>query len=162
MPTPSTARPPTPTPSTARPPTPTPSTARPPTLAKAVEGPGGVTIAGEVVGTPGYMAPEQAEGDLARTDRRADVYGLGATLYAMLTGRAPFRGPSVQATLEQVRRDDPAPPRAERPELDRDLARPRSADASPRRVASEASAALPPARGPAPGGARYPRDPEGA
>jgi len=90
-------------------------------LAKEVEGEQGVTITGEVVGTPAYMAPEQADGELARIDRRADVYGLGATLYAMLTGRPPFRAGSVLATLEQVRRDEPASPRSLRPELERDL-----------------------------------------
>ncbi|MEZ6184649.1 MAG: serine/threonine-protein kinase [Planctomycetota bacterium] len=88
---------------------------------KEVEGERGVTITGEVVGTPAYMAPEQAEGDLARIDRRADVYGLGATLYAALTGSAPFGGASVLQTLERVKTQDPVAPRARRPELERDL-----------------------------------------
>ncbi|MCA8922725.1 MAG: hypothetical protein KDD82_13005, partial [Planctomycetes bacterium] len=90
-------------------------------LAKDVGGARDVTVSGEVLGTPSYMAPEQAAGDLAQIDRRADVYGLGATLYAALAGRAPFAGGSVLATLEQVAKDEPTPPRKLNPAVDLDL-----------------------------------------
>ena len=68
-----------------------------------------LTQSGTVLGTPAYMAPEQADG---RTDldARADVYGLGALLYHALTGRPPFQGPSVWAVIDRVLREPPTPP----------------------------------------------------
>ncbi|MCO5168363.1 MAG: protein kinase [Planctomycetes bacterium] len=89
-------------------------------LAKDI-GASGVTATGDVLGTPAYMAPEQAMGDPARVDRRADVYALGATLYEALTGRPPFAGPSAMNVLRQVIEDEPSPPSRRRPGLDRDL-----------------------------------------
>jgi predicted Ser/Thr protein kinase len=81
-----------------------------------------MTQTGQVMGTPAYMPPEQAQGDLSRIDRRADVYGLGATLYEMLTGQAPYRGSPMQV-LSQVGdpRLEPPPPSKLRPGLDADL-----------------------------------------
>jgi hypothetical protein len=79
------------------------------------------TISGAVMGTPSYMAPEQAAGLTTRIGRPADVYALGAILYECLTGRPPFRGPSVAATLHQVIHDDPLPPSRLRPGTPRDL-----------------------------------------
>jgi eukaryotic-like serine/threonine-protein kinase len=88
-------------------------------LARELEAPG-ITTTGMVVGTPAYMAPEQARGDAA-VDRRTDVYGLGATLYHLLTGRAPFGGDSAVGVMLQVLHDEPAPPRKLAPSLPLDL-----------------------------------------
>jgi tetratricopeptide (TPR) repeat protein/predicted Ser/Thr protein kinase len=84
-------------------------------------GQAGITVTGEVMGTPAYMAPEQAAGDRARVDRRADVYAAGATLYEALTGQPPFQGPTALHILAQVTADAPRPPSSLRPGLDREL-----------------------------------------
>jgi serine/threonine-protein kinase len=81
----------------------------------------GARQTGSVVGTPQYMAPEQARGETARIDRRTDVYGLGATLYEVLSGKLPFDG-APYSVLEQVLRDDPKPLRRLDPAIPRDLA----------------------------------------
>ncbi|MCO5171754.1 MAG: protein kinase [Planctomycetes bacterium] len=74
-----------------------------------------ITVTGQVLGTPAYMAPEQAEGRQGAVDARTDVYGLGATLYEMLTGRPPFSGTSAVNVLAAVMGVDPTPPSALRP-----------------------------------------------
>jgi serine/threonine protein kinase/WD40 repeat protein len=89
-------------------------------LAKVVEG--GTTVTGtrELIGTPGYMAPEQI-GAPGHVGPATDIYGLGATLYQLLTGRPPFQAGNVAATLQQVARDEPVPPRRLNPAIDRAL-----------------------------------------
>jgi Protein kinase domain/Domain of unknown function (DUF4384) len=90
-------------------------------LAKLLEGDSGATASGAIVGTPSYMAPEQASGRVKDIGPRTDVYALGAILYKLLTGRPPFEGESQMATLDEVRSRSPKPPSASRPDTPRQL-----------------------------------------
>jgi serine/threonine-protein kinase len=91
-------------------------------LAKLLEGDSsGQTRTGTLMGTPSYMAPEQARGDIQNVGPLADVHALGAMLYELLTGRPPFLAASVTETILQVTRDEPVPPTRLRPRLPRDL-----------------------------------------
>jgi serine/threonine-protein kinase len=79
------------------------------------------TLPGSALGTPAYMSPEQASGELERLGPASDVYCLGATLYCLLTGKAPFEGDDVGALLCAVQKGDFRPPRLLDPGIDEDL-----------------------------------------
>jgi tetratricopeptide (TPR) repeat protein len=79
------------------------------------------TATGAILGTPSYMAPEQAAGRGKEAGPATDVYALGAILYECLTGRPPFKGASALETMQQVLRDDPVSPRKLQPGVPRDL-----------------------------------------
>ena len=76
------------------------------------------TLPGSALGTPAYMSPEQARGELDRLGSRSDVYSLGATLYCLLTGRPPFEGEDIGEVLGKVQRGDFVPPRSLDPAID--------------------------------------------
>jgi serine/threonine-protein kinase len=79
------------------------------------------TLPGSALGTPAYMSPEQAAGELDRLGPRSDVYGLGTTLYCLLTGKPPFLGDDAGMILRQVQQGDFPAPRALDPSIDRAL-----------------------------------------
>jgi WD40 repeat protein len=79
------------------------------------------TQTGQLVGTPGYMPPEQLAGQKGATGPAVDTYALGCILYETLTGRPPFLDTSVEALVARVRREDPVPPRRLQPKCPRDL-----------------------------------------
>jgi serine/threonine protein kinase len=91
-------------------------------LAKRIGGEdAGHTATNAIMGTPAYMAPEQARGSTRDVGPAADIYGLGAILYQLLTGLPPFRGSSIQEVLLMVQSADPLPPRQLLPSIPLDL-----------------------------------------
>src|SRR5262249_10500837 len=92
-----------------------------PGAAPAADAPAALTESGAVLGTPAYMAPEQARGKTREIGPAADIYSLGAILYETLTGRPPFQAASLMETLGQVLEADPLPPWRVQPGVPRDL-----------------------------------------
>jgi predicted Ser/Thr protein kinase/tetratricopeptide (TPR) repeat protein len=90
-------------------------------LAKQLDSDTKFTRTGTTIGTPSYMSPEQARGENDRIDVRSDVYSLGAVLYEMLTGQAPFVGETMMNIVMKVIHDEPVPPRRLNPKLHRDI-----------------------------------------
>jgi serine/threonine protein kinase/Flp pilus assembly protein TadD len=90
-------------------------------LAKTLEENAGLTRTESILGSPSYMAPEQAEGRAKEVGPAADIYALGANLYELLTGRPPFVAPTILATLDLVKNADPVPPGRLQPGLPRDI-----------------------------------------
>jgi WD40 repeat protein len=90
-------------------------------LARQLAGDSALTLTGQVVGSPNFMPPEQGAGKKAKLGPPADVYGLGAMLYYLITARPPFVAETFEATLAQVLNNEPVPPRQLNPGVPRDL-----------------------------------------
>jgi tetratricopeptide (TPR) repeat protein len=90
-------------------------------LARHLDGASSLTLSGQVLGSPSYMPPEQAAALRDKVSRRSDVYGLGAILYHLLTGRPPFQGATIGETVHQVLNNVPIAPRVVNSDVARDL-----------------------------------------
>ncbi len=90
-------------------------------LAKRLDRETELTLSGQVLGSPGYMAPEQAAAQRGLVGKRSDVYSLGAILYHLITGRAPFMAATVAETLQQVQNAEPVSPTILNPHIPHDL-----------------------------------------
>ena len=90
-------------------------------LARLLDTQSSVTRTIDVLGTPSYMAPEQAAGETIKLSKATDVYGVGAALYQLLTGQPPFAGGTTYETIRLLRDTEPRQPRVLNPKIDRDL-----------------------------------------
>jgi serine/threonine-protein kinase len=90
-------------------------------LAKDLKSQSELTLTGETLGSPNYIPPEQIDGKRGTAGPHTDIYSLGAVLYHLLTGRPPFVGESLTATLQQVATAEPVAPRLLNPAISRDL-----------------------------------------
>lgn len=90
-------------------------------LAKRLRGDFGLTVTGQVLGSPNFMPPEQTSGQSLAFSPAGDVYGIGAILYHLLTGRPPFQAGTIEEVLRQLHEQEPVPPRLLLPDLSRDL-----------------------------------------
>ncbi len=90
-------------------------------LARDASAGGGLTLSGNLLGTPAYMSPEQASGRTKDVDAQSDVFGLGSVLYELLSGKAPFQAASLGDILSAIISGDPPPLRQARPGLHRDI-----------------------------------------
>lgn len=90
-------------------------------LAKKLDGSSDFTLTGEMLGSPNYLSPEQAEGRHTSVGPPSDIYGVGALLYELLTGRPPFLAASLADTLLRIRDTEPLPPSSLNPGIPRDL-----------------------------------------
>jgi serine/threonine protein kinase len=86
-------------------------------LAKAIQAESSLSVSGAVMGTPAYMPPEQAQGQLDKIDAQSDVYSLGATMYAVLCKKQPFTGQTPMEILMKVCKDEPPPLKSHVPDL---------------------------------------------
>ncbi len=86
-------------------------------LAKAIMAESSISVSGAVMGTPAYMPPEQAQGQLDQIDAQSDVYSLGATMYAVFCKKQPFAGQNPMEILMKVCKEDPVPMRSHNPEI---------------------------------------------
>jgi len=92
-------------------------------LARVADGDPAMTLSGDLLGTPAYMSPEQADASAVDIDTRSDIYALGVLLYELASGRRPFGGDSLPELMSSILRDDPPPLLERRPDLPKDLDR---------------------------------------
>ncbi len=90
-------------------------------LAKRARGDFGLTVTGQLLGSPNFMPPEQTSGKSGKVGPASDVYGLGAIVYHLLTGRPPFQAETIEDVLRQLHESDPVAPRLLNPSIPRDL-----------------------------------------
>ena len=90
-------------------------------LAKRARGDFGLTVTGQLLGSPNFMPPEQTSAKSGKVGPASDVYGLGAIVYHLLTGRPPFQAETIEAVLRQLHEADPVAPRLLNPSIPRDL-----------------------------------------